>query len=89
VYGGGIFSGRPISSQASRRAVSHTSSPLFDLPELAPKEWVPPGRATSPAWVRNFIDRVVNATCKFPFLSPNSRIRTDARCFHVAAKVLD
>ena len=49
---------------------------------------LPPGRATSPACVRNFIDRVVNATCKFPFLSPKSNIKTLALCLQVAAKLL-
>ena len=49
---------------------------------------LPPGSATSPACVRNFIDRVVNTTCKFPLISPNRSIKTEARCFHVAAKLL-
>ena len=32
------------------------------------------------------MDRVVKATCKLPFLSPNNNINTEARCFQVAAK---
>jgi hypothetical protein len=49
---------------------------------------LPPGRATSPACVRNCIDLVVNATCKSPFRSPHSKINTEALFFHGAAKLL-